>query len=313
MNRSCRTSLNPSDEIVCRSKERRANIAVAIASRGRPDEIAEVVTLLRAQSHKPHLIILSVVSEADVCNLRLDPSLRIIYGEPGLCAQRNRALDALPPDTDLVAFFDDDYLPAPHALRGAASLFEDHPTVTGATGTLIADGINSAGISFEDALSLIERYAPGQKAGPEVLSDQDGLYGCNMIYRVSALHGLRFDERLPLYGWQEDIDFANRMSRRGRQVKTDAFTGVHRGVKSARLSGVRFGYSQVANPLYLVEKKTMKSTYAFKIVTKNIIANIVRSFHPEPWIDRSGRVKGNMIALLDLFRGKLRPEAVLDL
>jgi hypothetical protein len=313
MDESCATFSKPSLKTIRRSEGKRLNLAVAIASRGRPDEIAEVVALLRAQSHEPHQIILSVVSEADVGSLRLDPSLRIIYGTPGLCAQRNRALDALPPDADLVAFFDDDYLPAPHALRGAAALFENHPTVTGATGILIADGINSAGISFEEALSLIEDYAPAQKDRPEILRDQDGLYGCNMIYRVSALHGLRFDERLPLYGWQEDIDFANRMSRRGRQVKTDAFAGVHRGVKSARLPGVRFGYSQVANPFYLVEKKTMRAAYALRIVTKNIIANIVRSFHPEPWIDRSGRVKGNMIALLDLLRGRLRPEAVLDL
>jgi hypothetical protein len=295
------------------SKGSSMNIAVAIASRGRPDEIGQVVTLLQAQSLKPHLIILSVVSEADVGGLIHDPSLKIIFGTPGLCAQRNRALDALPNDADLVAFFDDDYLPAPDALRGAASLFENYSTVTGATGILIADGINSAGISHEEALALIARHAPEQKDRPQILREQDGLYGCNMIYRVSALQGQRFDERLPLYGWQEDIDFASRMSRRGRQVKTDAFAGVHRGVKSARLPGVRFGYSQIANPLYLVEKETMRSAYAFKIVVKNIIANLVRSLRPEPWIDRSGRVKGNMIALFDLLRGKLRPEAVLDL
>jgi hypothetical protein len=42
------------------------NIAVAIAFCGRPDEIGQVITLLQAQSLKPHLIILSVVSKADV-------------------------------------------------------------------------------------------------------------------------------------------------------------------------------------------------------------------------------------------------------
>jgi hypothetical protein len=106
------------------------NIAVAIASRGRPDEIGQVVTLLQAQSLKPHLIILSVVSKADVGGPVDGPSLKIIFGTPGLFAQRNRALDAVPNDVDLVAFFDDDYLPAPDALRGAASLFENCSTVT---------------------------------------------------------------------------------------------------------------------------------------------------------------------------------------
>ncbi|MDH6263521.1 glycosyltransferase family 2 protein [Bradyrhizobium sp. BR13661] len=289
------------------------NIAVAIASRGRPEEIGQLIAQLRAQSLKPCLIVLSVVSEADVGGLISDPSLKIVFGTPGLCAQRNRALDALPADIDLIAFFDDDYLPAPGSLQGAASFFENHPDVTGATGVLLADGINSAGISYEEASALISGYTPQHGNKPRILREQDGLYGCNMIYRVSAIRGQRFDETLPLYGWQEDIDFASRMARRGKQVKTDAFAGVHRGVKSARLPGVRFGYSQIANPVYLVRKGTMRFAYAFKLVLRNIAANLIRSPRSEPWIDRPGRLKGNLIALRDLVCGRLRPEAVLEL
>jgi hypothetical protein len=185
--------------------------------------------------------------------------------------------------------------------------------VTGATGVLLADGINSAGISYEEASALISGYTPQHGNKPRILREQDGLYGCNMIYRVSAIRGQRFDETLPLYGWQEDIDFASRMARRGKQVKTDAFAGVHRGVKSARLPGVRFGYSQIANPVYLVRKGTMRFAYAFKLVLRNIAANLIRSPRSEPWIDRPGRLKGNLIALRDLVCGRLRPEAVLEL
>ena len=70
---------------------------------------------------------------------------------------------------------------------------------------------------------------------------------------------LRFDEGLPLYGWQEDIDFAARVARQGGALaRTDAFAGVHCGVKTARSRGLPIGYSQVANPLYLVRKGTMR-------------------------------------------------------
>jgi hypothetical protein len=48
----------------------------------------------------------------------------------------------------------------------------------------------------------------------------------------------------------------------------------------------------------------MRAAYAFGIVVKNIIANLLRSWRPEPWIDRPGRVKGNMIALFDLLRAE---------
>ena len=50
-----------------------------------------------------------------------------------------------------------------------------------------------------------------------------------MAIRMSAAQGMRFDENLPLYGWQEDIDFTRRLGRHGRQVSTGAVTGVHLG------------------------------------------------------------------------------------
>jgi GT2 family glycosyltransferase len=289
------------------------NIVVVIATRGRPEEVSQAVTLLKRQTLAPSAIILSVEKASDVGKLIDDPLLTVIFGIPGLCAQRNRALDALPPNTDLVAFFDDDYLPTPKALEGAAALFRRYSDVSGANGVLLADGINTAGVSYDDALSLIQSYRPALGKAPKIIAEMEGLYGCNMVYRVAAILGERFDEKLPLYGWQEDIDFAARMRKRGRQVKSDAFAGVHRGVKSARLPGIRFGYSQVANPIYLVKKGTMRSSYALRLIGKNILANHTRSFQPEPWVDRPGRVKGNWIALFDIIRGRLRPEAVLDL
>jgi hypothetical protein len=116
-----------------------------------------------------------------------------------------------------------------------------------------------------------------------------------MVYRASAIGSCRFDERLRLYGWQEDVDFAASLSSRGRIVKTFAFSGVHQAVKYGRTSGVRLGYSQVVNPLYLV---------------RNVLANHLKTFKPEPRIDRAGRMKGNWIAFRDLMLGRLMPERI---
>src|ERR1022692_2765326 len=102
------------------------NIVVVIATRGRPEEVSQAVTLLKRQTLAPSAVILSVEKASDVGKLIDDPLLTVIFGIPGLCAQRNRALDALPPNTDLVAFFDDDYLPTPKALEGAAALFRTY-------------------------------------------------------------------------------------------------------------------------------------------------------------------------------------------
>ena len=43
-------------------------------------------------------------------------------------------------------------------------------------------------------------------------------------------------------------------------------------------------------------------------VLRNVGSNVVRSFAPEPWIDRRGRLGGNLIGLWDFVRGRLTPE-----
>ena len=78
------------------------------------------------------------------------------------------------------------------------------------------------------------------------------------------------------------------------------------------LSGVKFGYSQVANPIYLMRKGTMSLLFGGTRIIKNLIANMVRIWRPEAHVDRRGRLKGNGLALLDLMRGRLHPGRVLD-
>ena len=41
--------------------------------------------------------------------------------------------------------------------------------------------------------------------------------------------------------------------------------------------------------------------------------NIVHAPRPEPYVDRRGRLRGNMLAMLDLIRKRMAPERVLDL
>jgi len=141
----------------------------------------------------------------------------------------------------------------------------------------------------------------------------DELYGCNMAFRSQAVGSLRFDETLPLYGWQEDVDFTGQMMKRGQTVKTTAFAGVHRGVNKGRTRGIALGYSQMVNPAYLVRKGTMRPGKALRLMAKNFLANHAGLIHSEPFIDRAGRCKGNWLAILDLLRLSCNPQRVLAL
>jgi hypothetical protein len=44
-----------------------------------------------------------------------------------------------------------------------------------------------------------------------------------------------------------------------------------------------------------------------------VFRNVTRAVAPEPYIDRRGRLRGNLLALRDVLRGDLRPERIIEL
>lgn len=287
------------------------SVAVLVASLGRAQFLGELLTELARQSYPPQCVVLSVTDLADLpSDLGRHPNVEVVIAPKGSCVQRNRALDLVQDQYDIVFFCDDDYVPSQFAIERIARLFAGDPGIAGATGHLLADGVNSPGISSADARAMLASY--DQRVGPPLVlfRDLDGLYGCNMAFRADRIGDVRFDERLRLYGWQEDVDFSVRVRPRGRIVKTFAFAGVHCGVKAGRSSGVRIGYSQVVNPMYLARKGTMRWRFALNIIARNVWANHVRAASAEPWIDRVGRVRGNWLGIADVLRVRLTPERV---
>jgi GT2 family glycosyltransferase len=136
-----------------------------------------------------------------------------------------------------------------------------------------------------------------------------------MAFRLSAVQllGLRFDERLPAYGWYEDLDFSRRLAPAGRLVQVPGAYGVHLGAKVGRTSGRRLGYSQIVNCVYLAKKGTYPWRRAMLSSLRNLLANLFRSIAPEPYIDRRGRLLGNLLGIWDAVRGRERPERILEM
>lgn len=289
-------------------------LILAIATTGRCDVLSDTICQIARQTRLPDLVAISVASPEDVDPAILEtlPCARMIVSGPkGTCAQRNRMLALLAPD-DIMLLIDDDFLMAPDYIAQTIAVFESNPDVVIATGTVLADGIGGPGFGLQEGLTQLGD-AHG-KAGAPLHETYNG-YGCNMAFRARPVveGNMRFDERLPLYGWLEDVDFSRSLAPHGRIVRSDALLGVHLGTKLGRTTGTRLGYSQVANPIYLIGKGRMHPRLAIWHVMKNIGANLRHSLRPEPWVDRRGRLKGNFIALGDLLRGRMAPERVLSL
>jgi glycosyltransferase involved in cell wall biosynthesis len=291
----------------------RARVAVAVATRGRPAIVSAMVRrLIATQTLKPQMVFVSCADAADAGDLAQLPEVRLLIGPPGSSAQRNRALKALDPATDVVVFFDDDFVPGKGWLEAAANAFGDEPDLVAFTGEVLADGVTGPGIGFEEAVSLVEAADEGRHGrGPPARAGWQrpfSPYGCNMAFRASAVRDLRFDERLVLYGWLEDRDFAAVLARGGGLlVKGSEAIGVHMGIKLGRQAGDSLGYSQVANPVYMLIKGTMTPTQVVGQLLRNIASNLGRWLRPEPFIDRRGRLRGNLKGFADMARGRIDP------
>lgn len=280
---------------------------MVIPSAGRPHLVAEAVRTCSAQRG---VIVEGVISVPDERSLPTDeplpPGWRVVTGIEGLSAQRNAGIDAVSPDVDVVAFFDDDSVLRPDYLANAAGFLDDHPDILGLTGQVLLDGAVSGEIAPGRAQEALRRSDRIGKTGRWRSSRQ--LYGCNFAYRRSAASHVRFDERLPLYSWLEDHDFARRLLRIGPLAKVDDCVVVHRAAASGgRQAHRRLGYSQVMNPAHLMSTGSFPVWLTVQQIARPVVKNLAFSSVGEDRSWRRERLRGNVLAAGDLVRGRITP------
>jgi GT2 family glycosyltransferase len=287
-------------------------LAVGIATRNRPAILAETIAELARQTRVPDAILVCHVGPEDLGDLpKARPDITFLTTSAGLPRQRNAILDTT--DADILLFLDDDFLAAPDYLTVLEAVMQAHPGCVVATGTVIADGAKGPGLAVSEGRAILASDTP--PSDRLAATPHFNGYGCNMAVRMSVVrtHGIRVDEMLPLYAWYEDIDFTRTLGRHGTILRLAGARGVHLGVKQARTPGLRLGYSQVVNPVYLARKGTFPWSHAIPSAMRHMVINAIRSAAPEPHVDRFGRLRGNLLGLWDLIRRRASPRRVLEL
>lgn len=297
------------------------NIDVIIATRGRADLARVLLDKLRRQARVPDNVIVVGTEPADLPNDPPDQGRstthELISSRPGLTSQRNcgvaGAKKMSTPEawrTKIIVFFDDDFRPEEHWLQRCEALFAENPEVVAITGLVLLDGARAGiAISEDEAAAAMARHVVGDQI---YLSRwKRGLYGCNMAVRASVFDTCAFDENLPLYGWLEDADFSGQIQKFADTHRASNLVGVHLSSKSARMSGFKYGYSQICNPLYLRHKKTITFARAMYCCALALASNGVRCFREHPLIDYRGRLAGNLSAFADLVGGSMHPTKIL--
>jgi GT2 family glycosyltransferase len=285
-------------------------LAVIIATKARPRALAELLQLLNNQSQLASLVVISATAAADV-ELPKNTALNIecVFGPPGLTAQRNKGLAQIKGRADVAVFFDDDFAPAEDWLEQCARIFCLEPDIAGANGIVVRDGVKGEPVSWQEARLLLA----SPRRDPLIVSRIPDLYGCNMAFRTSAIAELQFDERLVLYGWLEDKDFSRQAAKNGDLVRCNLLVGAHLGLQAGRVSGRRYGYSQVVNAWYLYGKGIMSLREASVHILKALTANAAKAVGRQGRIDRRGRLCGNAIGVAHLLSGSCRPERAAQL
>ena len=294
------------------------SISVVIASKGRAVFVRETIEGLQRQTLKPKEIIIVVPSIEDLPPKEWGDDVKYIVGPLGLTSQRNRGIRTIPITVPYVGCFDDDFELKADYLEQAVAFLNANVSVVGISGHILKDG----SITREDAKKLIASYKPG--GNPRGMFFSQGkhhiLYGCNMIIRRAVLNYEAFDENLPFYSYGEDYDLSVRLEHYGRIGRFYGCVGVHLETPRGRVQEVQRGYSFVANNWYFLKKGVMHRSlvvawirFWLVCVGKSLWQSLRNQLKGDRSLDWSGRVKGHLLALRDIFLGRCHPGRIKEL
>jgi GT2 family glycosyltransferase len=232
--------------------------------------------------------------------------------------QRNKGITAIPITVPYVGCFDDDFELKEDYLEQAVAFMNANVSIMGISGQLLAGG----GISRQEAKKLIASYQPRQN--PRGMFFSQGkhhiLFGCNMIIRRAVLNYETFDENLPLYSYGEDYDLSIRLERYGLIGRFHGCVGVHLETPGGRVREVLRGYSFVANNWYFLKKGVMHlplfmawTRFWLVCVGKSVWQCLSKLLKGDRSLDWSGRLKGHLLALKDIFLGCCHPGRIKEL
>jgi hypothetical protein len=296
---------------------------VVIATKGRPHEVRLALDFLKRQTRPPDFTVVVGTAEIDIAEVREHSLLRsrngaaLISPRIGLTSQRNYVLENLTAwglldsgnGGSFCAFLDDDFLVAPDWLEVVERRFEKGDIV-GLDGLVLADGSKIDGLTAQKAEIIIDsaRTSGGSEREAGVL------YGCNMAFIDKVIVQNRFDENLPLIGWMDDAEYSHDAKRMGKLIHFPEAKGVHLAVQSrGGARGVKFGYAQIANPIYFARRRVMSTQNAVRIIALGLASNTVHSLSKRAKIDYAGRLIGNLYALADLITFRSDPMRVVRL
>jgi GT2 family glycosyltransferase len=246
-------------------------IAFIIATKDRPEQMADLLKSLDSLTYKPDQIVVVDGSSRPIDPvLRSFPDLKPDYVRcfpPSLTKQRNAGLKAIQKEMTLIGFLDDDAVLESRSLEHMMDFWEN-------------EGKDAGGASFNmvnypplyafrlKSLPMVRRmgfYSSEQgRVLPSGFHTMIGYVKKNIrvdwlpngacVWRREIFDRFRFDEWFLNYGYLEDLDFSYRVGLEYPLYVVSRAEYHHFPVAGGRLNEFRFGRQEVKNRLYFVRK-----------------------------------------------------------
>lgn len=287
------------------------HIIFIVATKDRPDDLRKMLRSFAVQSVRPDGVIIVDGSDEPVEAIVAEFAavLRLNYirhRPPSASAQRNAGICALPPETDLAGFLDDDATLQPGALERMMAFWETAPAdLGGCAFNMINHPAMQAGLLKRTRMAeILGLYSP--KSGTVMPSGWQTMIGevtqttyvdwlpsTAVIWRAEILKTRHFDEFFTGYSYLEDLDFSFTVRRRWRlAVVADARYG-HYPSPVRHSDGFRFGRTEIRNRLYFVRKHRLSVSRCWLGIAGRLgitVGNAVMHFD----IDSVRRAFGNL-------------------
>jgi GT2 family glycosyltransferase len=297
-------------------------IAIVIPTIGRCDELRKMLQSLAQQTRLPDQVVL--VDEAGEGNTlaREFPALHIsvtTFQRGSASAKRNRGVECVASEIELIGFMDDDIVLEPQAVEVMLDFWKNAPEDTGGASCnwmnlppLFASRLKS--LRFVSRWGLYDpRGSLVMRSGFQTIfrSVPENRYvqwlpSGGVVYPRRILQEELFDEWFQGYGFLEDLDFSYSVGKKHRLVIVAAARSYHYPSKIGRPDWYLFGKKEVINRLYFVSKH---QEFSRPLCCLGLFVRMFLStFEAVKGLEaaRLKRVAGNLVGLALVVKGGLR-------
>jgi GT2 family glycosyltransferase len=298
-------------------------IAIIIPTVGRSDDLRRMLHSLTQQSRRPDQVV--IVDEAGEGNAlarefhQLNISVTT-FPRGSASAKRNRGLQCVAPEINLIGLMDDDIVLEPQALEATLRFWEKAPEDLGGVSLNVlndpadfATWLKKSKLASWLGLYGTERgkvlrsgfHVPLRHISETIYVDWLPTY-C-VTYPKRVLEAYSFDEFFVGYSYLEDLEFSYRIRKKYRLAVVADARFSHFPSAIGRPNWYLFGKKEVINRLYFVSKhrELSRPQCYFRLVVRTLLTLVegIGKFESSPF----QRVAGNFAGLALVARSGIRP------